>query len=189
MIYIYSFNCAISKTTRDAPFSSGSVITGMSIAPRRRDATFRPETLTVSPSRLRARVREGGREARKDRRGHHAYPSGRSSSSFPDNGESANARRKDDDWRRCEASRPDPARDTGVKCFDCFEWCCRMSITRRRLDVETGTFESGASRLQHCAGINLDSTATVRKPRYTPDVSIHGTHVYPRAAEKGLTRR
>lgn len=24
----------------------------------------------------------------------------------------------------------------GLKCFDCFEWRCRMSITRRRLDVD-----------------------------------------------------
>lgn len=63
------------------------------VAPRRRDATFRSETLTVSLSRARARVAEGAEKGRTGRggRGHRAYPSGRSSS-FPDNGESAGAR-------------------------------------------------------------------------------------------------
>lgn len=103
---------------------------------------------------------------------------------FTDNSESA----EKDDWRRCEASRPDSARH-GVKCFDCFEWRCRMSITHRRLDVDTGHFRIRSVPFGAlCAD---QSRFTPRKP-YTqtaiPDVSIRGTHVYP-GAEKGLTRR
>lgn len=79
-----------------------------------------------------------------------------------------------DDWRCYEASRPDATR--GVKCFDCFEWPCRMSIMRRRLDVDTGTFESGASRFKHCARINLDSRRGNRTQIAVPDVSISAGH-------------
>lgn len=94
---------------------------------------------------------------------------------FTDNSEFA----EKDDWRCYDASRPDATR--GVKCFDCFEWPCRMSIMRRRLDVDTGTFESGASRSKHCARINLDSRRGNRTQTAVPDVSIRGTHVYPDA--------
>jgi len=102
---------------------------------------------------------------------------------FTDNSESA----EKDDWRCYEASRPDSTRH-GVKCFDCFEWRCRVSITRRRLDVDTGTFGSRASRSEHCARINLDSRRGNRTQSAIPDVSIRGTHAYP-DAEKGLTRQ
>lgn len=102
---------------------------------------------------------------------------------FTDNSESA----EKDDWRCYEASRPDSTRH-GVKCFDCFEWRCRVSITSRRLDVDTGTFGSGASRPEHCARINLDSRRGNRTQSAIPDVSIHRTHAYP-DVEKGLTRQ
>lgn len=91
---------------------------------------------------------------------------------FTDNSES-----EKDDWRCYEASRPDSDATRGVKCFDCFECRCRMSIMRRRLDVDTGTFGSGASRSEHCARINLDSRRGNRTQTAIPDVSIHGTHV------------
>ena len=32
--------------------------------------------------------------------------------------------------------RQGQARRATPKCFDCFEWRCRLSITRRRLDVD-----------------------------------------------------
>lgn len=100
-------------------------------------------------------------------RGSHALYTRIRDPRFPDNSARARERRKDDDWRHCEASRPDPPRDTGVKCFDCFEWRCRMSITRRRLDVETGTFESGACPVQR-ALCSDQSRNSARKPCAKP---------------------